>query len=55
LDATAVSDGVVHGVLPVQLKYSDVDQSLYVVDITTRGLIPAPLATFPSAVLTSYQ
>jgi hypothetical protein len=55
LDATAISDGNVRGVLPVQLKYNDIDQQLYVVDVTSRGLIPVPLDTFPSAVLSSYQ
>jgi hypothetical protein len=55
MDATQVQGGTIHGVLPVQLKYSDIDQRLYLVDITLRGLIPIPLDNFPSAVLTSIQ
>jgi uncharacterized membrane protein YgcG len=55
LDASSLSGATVYGVLPVELKYSDIDQHLYVVDVTARGLIPVPLAPFPSAVLSSYQ
>jgi hypothetical protein len=55
LDVTALSGATVFGVLPVELKYNDLDQNLYVVDITARGLIPVPLAPFPSAVFSSYQ
>jgi hypothetical protein len=50
-----VQGGTIHGVLPVQLKYNDIDQRLYVVDITLRGLIPISLDNFPPAVLTSFQ
>jgi hypothetical protein len=55
LDASQVSGGVLYGVTPVALQYSDLDQSLYVVDETVRGLIPVPLSAFPRAILTSYQ
>jgi hypothetical protein len=55
LDASALSGAILYGVLPVELKYNDIDRTLYVVDINARGLIPVPLDPFPSAVLSSYQ
>jgi hypothetical protein len=54
-DASAVSGGVVRGVLPVAVTFSEIDQQLYVVDITARGLIPVPLANMPPGVSVSIQ
>jgi hypothetical protein len=34
-------------VVPVQLRYSETDQKLYLIDIHDRGLLPIPLDSFP--------
>jgi hypothetical protein len=41
-------------VVPVQLRYSDVDNYLYLVDIQDRGLVPIPLDIFPPGVTDSF-
>jgi hypothetical protein len=37
-------------VVPVQLRYNAVDQRLYLVDISDRGLMPIPVNPFPPSV-----
>lgn len=37
----------VSGILPVELRYSPVNQTLYAVDIAVRGLVLIPLSPFP--------
>jgi hypothetical protein len=54
-DAAEISTGELRGVMPVDLKYNPIDQQLYIVDITARGLIVVPLAPMPRAVALSFQ
>jgi hypothetical protein len=42
-------------VVAQQLRYSDVDGRLYLVDINERGLLPIPLDPFPPALSTAAQ
>jgi hypothetical protein len=42
-------------VVPVQLRYSDVDRKLYLVDINDRGLVPIPLDSFPPSLTSTGQ
>lgn len=42
-------------VVPVQLRYSDVDRKLYMVDVNDRGLLPIPLDKFPPSLTSSGQ
>lgn len=42
-------------VVPVQLRYSDVDRKLYLLDSNDRGLVPISVAPFPSALTSSGQ
>jgi hypothetical protein len=42
-------------VVPVQLRYSDVDRKLYLVDVNDRGLLPIPLDSFPPSLTSSGQ
>jgi hypothetical protein len=42
-------------VVPVQLNYNPIQQLLYLVDISARGLVPIPVAPFPPTVLQSYN
>ncbi|HEX2676764.1 MAG TPA: hypothetical protein VHM19_08995, partial [Polyangiales bacterium] len=55
LDATSTTYDRLHGVLPVDLRYNDVDQTLYMVDMSARGLITIPLDGFPAAIGSSYE
>ncbi len=49
LNANAVGLGGTT-VVPSELRYSDADGWLYLVDIANRGLVPIPLDPFPAAV-----
>ena len=42
-------------VVPRQLRYSDVDRKLYLLDINERGLVPIPLDPFPPVLSTGGQ
>ncbi|MET0386702.1 MAG: hypothetical protein ABW321_12125, partial [Polyangiales bacterium] len=37
------------GVMPVDMRYSYTDQTLYIVDITARGLLPLSFDTMPTS------
>jgi hypothetical protein len=37
-------------IVPVQLRYNDIDRRLYLVDISDRGLVPISLDPFPATV-----
>lgn len=50
LNGAETGSGPVRGVMPVDLRYSPLDNRLYVLDITSRGLMPAPLDPMPYAV-----
>lgn len=42
------------GVMPVDIKYSAADNRMYVLDVTTRGLMPVPLDPMPQSLDPSY-
>jgi hypothetical protein len=42
-------------VLPAQLRYSDLDRTLYLVDLHSRGLMPIPLDPIPDRPVASFQ
>jgi hypothetical protein len=42
-------------VIPVFMRYSDVDRTLYLVDIHSRGLVPIRLDAFPERTGESYN
>jgi hypothetical protein len=48
------SGGVVRGVLPVDLGYNAATETLYVVDITLRGLVPLTFDPMPTTVPLEY-
>ena len=45
----------VNTVIVEQLRYSETDQRLYMVDINERGLVPIPLDPFPAALSSGGQ
>ena len=50
LNGAETGSGPTRGVMPVDLRYSPLDNRLYVLDITTRGLMPTPLDPMPYVV-----
>jgi hypothetical protein len=50
MNAADTGAGLVQGVMPIALRYIAYDNHLYVLDITTRGLMPVPLDPMPIAV-----
>lgn len=55
LDATAGRFGTVPGTQPIDLRYNDVDQRLYMIDMASRGLLPIPLDGFPQQLGSSFE
>ena len=43
------------GVMPIDIKYSAADNRMYVLDVTTRGLMPVPLDPMPQTLDLSYS
>jgi hypothetical protein len=53
LNGADTGAGAVRGVMPIALRYSPLDNHLYVLDITSRGLMPVPLDPMPIAIITT--
>jgi hypothetical protein len=54
LDASSASGALV-AVVPGDLRWSDTDSMLYLVDVAARGLIEIPVDPFPTSVPTSIR
>jgi hypothetical protein len=54
-NAGDVVSTILRGVMPVDLRYSAVDNRMYVLDVTTRGLMPVPLDPMPLTLDLSYS
>jgi hypothetical protein len=54
-NAGDVVSTILRGVMPVDVRYSAVDNRMYVLDVTTRGLMPVPLDPMPLTLDLSYS